>query len=43
MNDSHRSFRPNLEPLCYENGLPVAELDGSIHDIFENAGNDDNG
>lgn len=35
-----RSFRLNNEPLCYDNGLPVAELDGSVHDIFqEDAGN----
>lgn len=36
LNDTERSFRLNGEPLCFENGLPVAELDGSIHDIFQN-------
>lgn len=36
MNESQKSFRINDEPLCCEEGLPVAELDGSIHDIFAN-------
>lgn len=39
MNDTQRSFKLSAEPLCYENGLPVAELDGSIHDIFQNDAN----
>lgn len=38
-----RSFKPNEKPLCFEDGVPIPELDGSIHDIFENGADDAGG